>query len=138
MTPTPGVRAPKAIKLLYKETIMNIELVIRSSMPRDIKRITLQKDGDWMGGLDGKFMTPLEEELPVNNLFLLLENTSEADPHLLQALEGLADQDQDLLLSLFITKDDGNTLTVPIRSVSYGKDSVSFYRQSVHQTLEIA
>ena len=118
-----------------EETPELVEFVIQNN-GADEKRLTLLEGGKWTGGLKGTFTTPVSDDLPVNNLFLLLKKEDEdGEDFLTTVCSADLEPEQAGTLSLNIVQKDGKQSSVPIRSVERGTSSVSFYRQSEHQSL---
>lgn len=116
---------------------INVDFIVKTGEQPE-KRLLLCKDGEWAGGLSGTFTTSVSEALPENNLFLLLQKEDEtADDFLdtISAISGVARQGGHRAMSLNITQQSGKPVSIPIRSVERGPHSLSFYRQSEHQTV---
>lgn len=118
-----------------QEPPAQVEFIVKNDGKTE-KRLTLFEDGEWAEGLSGTFTTPVSDDLPVNNLFLLLKKENDEAE---EFLDTICAADPDALhpgiMSLSITRQDGKQTSVPIRSVERGTRSISFYRQSEHQTL---
>ena len=111
-----------------------VELIIRPNNHAE-KKITLLRNGGWEGGLSGTFTTPVAENLPENNLFLVLKNDRNNTNDLMASVSADLDDTNDDNLMLSIRDARGKTTNVPIRSVEKGVSTLSFYRQSEHQAI---
>ena len=117
-----------------QEAPVNVDFIVETGGKPE-KRLTLCKGGEWAGGLSGMFTTPVSDALPVNNLFLLLRKEDEEADDLLDTISGAVADNGSGSMSLSITEKNDEPVSIPIRSVERGPHSLSFYRQSEHQTV---
>lgn len=105
----------------------------------EARRFTLCDGGEWLRNLQGDVTMPAQEDPPVNSLFLALRGSGDNEAFLDELAEAAARAGQpdsrQNRMELRVTTRDGRELTVPVRSVQRGANSLSFYRQSAHQAL---
>lgn len=128
------------------ERPVEVEFVVRPDEESGERRFTLCSGGEWLQGLDGDVTMPAQEDPPVNTLFLALRQGDDTDEEFFAELAeaaGPIDAGEAAAragegkprMELRVKNRDGRETTVPVRSVQRGASTLSFYRQSGHQTL---
>lgn len=116
-----------------------VEFVVHSTQGGGEQRFSLCEGGAWLHGLEGDVSMPAQEDPPVNGLFLALRANGEQHDAMLDTLadsapKGELASGEAARMELHVTTHDGRHVAVPVRTVHRGTNSITFYRQSAHQT----